>query len=245
MTGGSDVSFRVSTAQQSMYTDVHDALPVHGAARCVWACARDPSWKGEQPDVHADRYGSILDNPPLAEAIATDSILGDVRLVAWPGDARLLPREGRRGFPHWGRWLQRNLGTGADLCAALGPPPPGAQDLSSTSDAPTSQASALATRYPALRLQPLHIPLDLPPLPVSLGCCLLSAVAAGTMPCHTASTAAWQQVRNDCKYLAGRCMRPSLSCLRSRVSRALIRKLSRRGCVQVELVPRLVPTTGG
>jgi len=28
--------------------------------------------------------------------------------VAWAADDTLLPRAGERGFPHWGRWAERN-----------------------------------------------------------------------------------------------------------------------------------------
>ena len=86
----------------------------------------------------------MLDNPPLAEAIASDPLLADVRLVAWPGDLSLLPRQGKRGFPHWGRWLERNLRSGTDLCRAMAPslaPIP-----STPADDTISIASALATR---------------------------------------------------------------------------------------------------
>ena len=132
---------------------VYTRLPRHMPLRQVYT--RLPlGWR-------ADRDGNILDNPPLAETIATDPLLADVRLVAWPGDARLLPRAGVRGFPHWGRWLERNLRCTADLARALGPPvpPPG---LPADPDA-VSTASALATRCPHLTSPPpLHL----------AGCCI-------------------------------------------------------------------------
>ena len=52
----------------------------------------------------ADREGTVLDAPPLPEAIAFDPILGSRKLIARPGDETLLPRGGDRGFPHWGVW---------------------------------------------------------------------------------------------------------------------------------------------
>ncbi|KAK9809286.1 hypothetical protein WJX73_001102 [Symbiochloris irregularis] len=88
-----------------------------------------------------DRNGNVLDNPPLAETIAAEPLLADVRLVAWPGDIRLLPRGGQRGFPHWGRWMERNLRAGSDLLRFLGPFN-GADDEAEGQ----SRASALATR---------------------------------------------------------------------------------------------------
>lgn len=56
----------------------------------------------------ADRHGTVLDNPPLPEDIAGDPVLGALKLVAWSGNDRLLPRGGERGFPHWAVWMERN-----------------------------------------------------------------------------------------------------------------------------------------
>eukprot|EP00983_Pelagomonas_calceolata_P030693 964171-Pelagomonas_calceolata.AAC.1 len=53
-----------------------------------------------------DRFGTVLDNPPLAEDICHDPVLRGLKLVAAPGDSNLLPRNGVRGFPHWGVWMQ-------------------------------------------------------------------------------------------------------------------------------------------
>ena len=39
----------------------------------------------------------MLDNPPLPEELASDTVLGALKLVAWSGDDRLLPRAGDRG----------------------------------------------------------------------------------------------------------------------------------------------------
>src|SRR5689334_5244213 len=55
----------------------------------------------------------------MAEAIAHDPRLRDLKLVALASDSSLLPRSGARGFPHWGLWMQRNTGFGADLMAYL------------------------------------------------------------------------------------------------------------------------------
>ena len=45
----------------------------------------------------ADRHGTVLDNPPLPEEIAGDPVLGALKLVAWSGNDKLLPRGGDRG----------------------------------------------------------------------------------------------------------------------------------------------------
>ena len=58
--------------------------------------------------VHApqDKFGSIMDSPALAEEVAYDPVLRDLKLVAGVSDPQLLPRGGERGFPHWGVWVQ-------------------------------------------------------------------------------------------------------------------------------------------
>lgn len=43
-----------------------------------------------------------------------------LRLIAAPGDAALLPRNGQRGFPHWGVWSQWNNRFADDMNAYLG-----------------------------------------------------------------------------------------------------------------------------
>ncbi|KAK2078653.1 hypothetical protein QBZ16_003493 [Prototheca wickerhamii] len=62
-----------------------------------------------------DRNGCILDAPPLAMAIAYDPVLAGLQFVAQTADARLLPRQGRRGFPALGRVARggRRAGLGA------------------------------------------------------------------------------------------------------------------------------------
>ena len=74
---------------------------------------------------HADRDGTVLDNPPLAEDIAQDSELRLLKVIAWAADDSLLPREGKRGFPHWATWLERNKRFSNDFCnffTRAGPP---------------------------------------------------------------------------------------------------------------------------
>jgi isoamylase len=64
-----------------------------------------------------DSGGAVLDCPALAEEIAADGAVrgGACKIVAWPRDYRLLPREGRRGFPHAGVLMQHNGRFGAVL----------------------------------------------------------------------------------------------------------------------------------
>lgn len=56
-----------------------------------------------------DPAGAVLDAPPLAAELAAAPELRGLKLVAWPrGDPSLLPRGGRRGFPHFGALAQHN-----------------------------------------------------------------------------------------------------------------------------------------
>jgi pullulanase/glycogen debranching enzyme len=55
-----------------------------------------------------DTAGFVLDCPPIAQALASDPVLRACKLVAWPRDNTLLPRGGRRGFPHQAALLQHN-----------------------------------------------------------------------------------------------------------------------------------------
>lgn len=66
-----------------------------------------------------DQFGGIMDNPPLAEDIATDPVLGHMKLVAATGLAELLPRGGVRGFPHWGVWATWNDRYASNLTAYI------------------------------------------------------------------------------------------------------------------------------
>ncbi|PSC72831.1 60S ribosomal export NMD3-like [Micractinium conductrix] len=72
-----------------------------------------------------DREGTVLDAPPLADAICHDPVLRHLKLVALASNDSLLPRGGARGFPHWGLWQQRNTAFGADLIAFLAEGTPG------------------------------------------------------------------------------------------------------------------------
>eukprot|EP00210_Caulerpa_lentillifera_P001648 g1584.t1 len=55
-----------------------------------------------------DRDGVIQDCPALPEAIASDPVLRWCKLVAISGNDNLIPRQGERGFPHWGVWTEYN-----------------------------------------------------------------------------------------------------------------------------------------
>ncbi|GLC33109.1 hypothetical protein PLESTB_000369500 [Pleodorina starrii] len=66
-----------------------------------------------------DKFGSVLDNPPLAEEIAGDPVLRNLKLIAAVSNPALLPRSAERGFPHWGVWMQLNDRFAADLTAYL------------------------------------------------------------------------------------------------------------------------------
>lgn len=66
-----------------------------------------------------DRFGSVLDSPPVVEDIAGDPVLRGLHLLAAPGNNGLLPRGGVRGFPHYAQWAQVNDRFGTDLWAYL------------------------------------------------------------------------------------------------------------------------------
>lgn len=55
-----------------------------------------------------DREGEIQDGPALPEAIAEDPLLRYCKLVSLSGNDELIPRQGERGFPHWGIWTEYN-----------------------------------------------------------------------------------------------------------------------------------------
>lgn len=59
--------------------------------------------------------GRVQDAPSLAADLAADGELKGAKIVAWPRDYALLPRSGRRGFPHSGTLLQHNGRFGAVL----------------------------------------------------------------------------------------------------------------------------------
>ena len=50
----------------------------------------------------------VMDAPALPDALAHDPVLSSTTLIAAPSNEELLPRQGERGFPHWGRWLESN-----------------------------------------------------------------------------------------------------------------------------------------
>ena len=74
---------------------------------------RERHWRDTSDDADAlpfrapsDSNSRVLDSAPLIEIISTDPVLRCLKLLAYVGDNTLLPRNGERGFPHWGVWLQ-------------------------------------------------------------------------------------------------------------------------------------------
>jgi hypothetical protein len=55
-----------------------------------------------------DGSGTVLDCPAIVQEISQDPVLRACKVIAWPRDEGLLPRGGRRGFPHQGVLLQHN-----------------------------------------------------------------------------------------------------------------------------------------
>ncbi len=53
-----------------------------------------------------DQNGAPMDNPPILEALAFDSVLGDMKLIAEAWDAGGLYQVG--SFPSWNRWAEWN-----------------------------------------------------------------------------------------------------------------------------------------
>ena len=55
----------------------------------------------------------VMDAPALPDALCHDPILSGSTMIASPYNDQLLPRQGERGFPHWGRWKEKNGNTSA------------------------------------------------------------------------------------------------------------------------------------
>jgi isoamylase len=64
-----------------------------------------------------DKFGGVLDNPSLAEEIASDPVLRHLKLIAAVSNPALLPRLAERGFPHWGVWMQVTGRAGVSVAA--------------------------------------------------------------------------------------------------------------------------------
>jgi pullulanase/glycogen debranching enzyme len=56
----------------------------------------------------------------VAEFDPPPHLLRDLHLIASPSDPYLLPRNGIRGFPHWGVWAQWNDRFSSDIGAFVG-----------------------------------------------------------------------------------------------------------------------------
>ncbi len=63
----------------------------------------------------------VMDAPHLPDALCHDPILSGSVLIASPHSFELLPRQGERGFPHWGRWRESNGDKGVILEYFLAP----------------------------------------------------------------------------------------------------------------------------
>eukprot|EP00889_Picochlorum_renovo_P001617 jgi/Picre1/28647/NNA_004047.t1 len=48
----------------------------------------------------------VMDAPALPDALCHDPVLSRCMMIASPGNNQMLPRQGARGFPHWGRWME-------------------------------------------------------------------------------------------------------------------------------------------
>lgn len=48
----------------------------------------------------------VMDAPALPDALCHDPVLSRCMMIASPCNNELLPRQGARGFPHWGRWME-------------------------------------------------------------------------------------------------------------------------------------------
>ena len=55
----------------------------------------------------------VMDAPALPDALCHDPILSGSTMIASPYNDQMLPRQGERGFPHWGRWKEKNGNTSA------------------------------------------------------------------------------------------------------------------------------------
>ncbi|GIL45006.1 hypothetical protein Vafri_2415 [Volvox africanus] len=94
-----------------------------------------------------DKFGSVMDNPTLAEEIASDPLLRNLKLIAAVSNPSLLPRSAERGFPHWGVWMQLNERFTSDLRAYLASSQRGL--LSAVATRLTGSADLFAARWDA------------------------------------------------------------------------------------------------
>lgn len=70
-----------------------------------------PSWQ--------DPHNAVLDSPPIVEELALDPVLSGCKLIAASANDALLPRNGERGFPHYGVLLEWNNHFGSDILGLL------------------------------------------------------------------------------------------------------------------------------
>lgn len=62
-----------------------------------------------------DSQGMVVDAPLIAQRLCLDPLLSHLKLIAAPSDQNLLPRNGCRGFPHWGLWMECNAAFSKDV----------------------------------------------------------------------------------------------------------------------------------
>jgi pullulanase/glycogen debranching enzyme len=66
-----------------------------------------------------DPLNAVQDSPAIVEEIAADAVLASCKLIAASANDALLPRNGERGFPHYGVLLEWNNRFGNDILRLL------------------------------------------------------------------------------------------------------------------------------
>lgn len=66
-----------------------------------------------------DPLNAVQDSPAIVEEIAADPVLASCKLIAASANDSLLPRNGERGFPHYGVLLEWNNRFGSDILRLL------------------------------------------------------------------------------------------------------------------------------
>jgi pullulanase/glycogen debranching enzyme len=66
-----------------------------------------------------DPLNAVQDSPAIVEEIAADPVLASCKLIAASANDALLPRNGERGFPHYGVLLEWNNRFGNDILRLL------------------------------------------------------------------------------------------------------------------------------
>jgi glycogen operon protein len=66
-----------------------------------------------------DPLNTVQDSPAIVEEVAADPVLANCKLIAASANDALLPRNGERGFPHYGVLLEWNNRFGNDILRLL------------------------------------------------------------------------------------------------------------------------------